>query len=166
MRQALAGMLWSKQYFFFDVDKWLEEHGVDPMKPGGRFMRNSEWFHMVNQHIISMPDKWEYPWYAAWDLAFHTIALSTVDADFAKEQLDLMLQESFLHPTGSDPGLRVEFQRRQSARTRLGHDLSVPHRTGPVRAKATRVPQALVCEADAEFQLVGQPQRPLWQESV
>ena len=66
---------WSKQYFFFDVDLWLTEHGVDPMKPGGRFMRNSEWFHMVNQHIISMPDKWEYPWYAAWDLAFHTIAL-------------------------------------------------------------------------------------------
>ncbi|HMD09956.1 MAG TPA: hypothetical protein VKH63_20650, partial [Candidatus Acidoferrum sp.] len=64
MRQALAGMLWSKQYFFFDVDLWLTEHGVDPMKPTGRFMRNSEWFHMVNQHIISMPDKWEYPWYA------------------------------------------------------------------------------------------------------
>src|SRR5208283_2743533 len=100
MRQALAGMLWSKQFFFFDVDKWLEEHGVDPMKPAARLMRNSEWFHMVNQHIISMPDKWEYPWFAAWDLAFHTIALSTVDPEFAKEQLDLMLQEFFLHPTG------------------------------------------------------------------
>jgi len=85
MRQALAGMLWSKQYFGFDVDKWLEEHGADQMKPGARQMRNSEWFHMINQHIISMPDKWEYPWYAAWDLAFHTIALSMVDADFAKE---------------------------------------------------------------------------------
>src|SRR5271170_745506 len=96
MRQALAGMLWSKQYFFFDVDLWLTEHGEDPLKPGGRFLRNGEWFHMVNQHIISMPDKWEYPWYAAWDLAFHTIALSTVDVDFAKEQLDLMLQEFFL----------------------------------------------------------------------
>ena len=70
MRQALAGMLWSKQYFYFDVDLWLTEHGDDPMKPGGRSIRNSEWFHMVNQHIISMPDKWEYPWYAAWDLAF------------------------------------------------------------------------------------------------
>ncbi len=79
MRQALAGMLWSKQYFFFDVDIWLTEHGIDPLKPGGRFLRNREWFHMINQHIISMPDKWEYPWYAAWDLAFHTIALSTVD---------------------------------------------------------------------------------------
>ena len=109
MRQALAGMLWSKQFFFFDVDKWLTEHGEDPMKPGGRFGRNSEWFHMVNQHIISMPDKWEYPWYAAWDLAFHTIALSTVDPDFAKEQLDLMLQEFFLHPTGQIPAYEWNF---------------------------------------------------------
>ncbi len=103
MRQALAGMLWSKQYFFFDVDLWLSEHGDDPMKPGERNMRNSQWFHMLNQHIISMHDKWEYPWYAAWDLAFHTIVLSTVDPDFAKEQLDLMLQEFFLHPTGQIP---------------------------------------------------------------
>jgi hypothetical protein len=103
MRQALAGMLWSKQYFGFDLDKWLTEHGVDPMKRGGRHVRNSEWFHMVNNHVISMPDKWEYPWYAAWDLAFHTIALSTVDVDFAKQQLDLMLQEFFLHPSGQIP---------------------------------------------------------------
>ena len=109
MRQALAGMLWSKQFFFFDVDKWLVEHGINPIKPGGRFMRNREWFHMVNQHIISMPDKWEYPWYAAWDLAFHTIALSTVDTDFAKEQLDLMLQEFFLHPTGQIPAYEWNF---------------------------------------------------------
>jgi Glycosyl hydrolase family 63 C-terminal domain len=109
MRQALAGMLWSKQYFFFDVDKWLEEHGSDPMKPGGRSMRNSEWFHMVNKHIISMPDKWEYPWYAAWDLAFHAIALSAADSDFAKEQLDLMLQEFFLHPTGQIPAYEWNF---------------------------------------------------------
>jgi hypothetical protein len=109
MRQALAGMLWSKQYFFFDVDKWLDEHGADPMKPGGRSMRNREWFHMVNQHVISMPDKWEYPWYAAWDLAFHTIALSTVDPDFAKEQLDLMLQEFFIHPTGQIPAYEWNF---------------------------------------------------------
>ena len=103
---------------------------MDPMKPGGRFMRNSEWFHMVNQHIISMPDKWEYPWYAAWDLAFHTIALSTVDTDFAKEQLDLMLQDVFPSSDGSDPSLRVELQRRQSAGTRLGDDFPIPHRAG------------------------------------
>jgi hypothetical protein len=109
MRQALAGMLWSKQYFYFDLDKWLGEHGADPMKPGARFMRNSEWFHMVNQHVISMPDKWEYPWYAAWDLAFHTMALSTVDSDFAKDQLDLMLQTYFIHPTGQIPAYEWNF---------------------------------------------------------
>jgi len=139
MRQALAGMLWSKQYFYFDVDLWLTEHGDDPMKPGGRSMRNSEWFHMVNQHIISMPDKWEYPWYAAWDLAFHTIALSTVDTDFAKEQLDLMLQEFFLHPTGQIPAYEWNFS-----------DVNPP-----VHAWATiflyRTEQALKGKGDIEF---------------
>ena len=109
MRQAMAGMLWSKQYFFFDLDKWLTEHGDDPMLPGRRAMRNSEWFHMVNRNVISMPDKWEYPWYAAWDLAFHTMALSTVDIDFAKQQLELMLQEFFLHPTGQIPAYEWNF---------------------------------------------------------
>ena len=109
LRQALAGMLWTKQYYFFDVGKWLEEHGINPMKRGGRSIRNREWFHMVNQHVISMPDKWEYPWYAAWDLAFHTIALSAVDTEFAKEQLDLMLQEFFLHPTGQIPAYEWNF---------------------------------------------------------
>jgi hypothetical protein len=109
LRQAMAGMLWSKQYFGFDVDKWLEEHGSDPMRPGQKVVRNSEWFHMVNEHVISMPDKWEYPWYAAWDLAFHTIALSTVDVDFAKEQLGLILGEFFLHPTGQIPAYEWNF---------------------------------------------------------
>ncbi len=109
MRQALAGMLWSKQYFGFDVDKWLEEHGADPLRPDAPRIRNSEWFHMLNDNIISMPDKWEYPWYAAWDLAFHAIALSTVDVYFAKEQLDLLLQEFFLHPTGQIPAYEWNF---------------------------------------------------------
>jgi hypothetical protein len=109
MRQAMAGMLWSKQFFFFDVDKWLKEHGDDPMQGNARQMRNSDWFHMINEHVISMPDKWEYPWFAAWDLAFHTIALSIVDPDFAKEQLDLMLQEFFLHPSGQIPAYEWNF---------------------------------------------------------
>jgi len=91
-------MPWSKQYFGFDVDKWLKEHGLDPMRSGGSPMRNSEWFHMVNENIISMPDKWEYPWFVAWDWAFDTFAISTVDVDFAKEQLDLMLQNFYLNP--------------------------------------------------------------------
>jgi hypothetical protein len=86
MRQALAGMLWSKQFFFFDGDNWLDEHKSNPLHTGYRNSRNSEWFHMLNHDIISMPDKWEYPWYAAWDLAFHALPLSIVDADFAKDQ--------------------------------------------------------------------------------
>jgi hypothetical protein len=139
MRQALAGMLWGKQYFGFDVDKWLKEHGVDPMRSRAKHIRNSEWFHMVNDHIISMPDKWEYPWFAAWDLAFHTIALSTVDVDFAKEQLDLMLQEFFLHPTGQIPAYEWNFS-----------DVNPP-----VHAWATlflyRTEQALKGQGDLEF---------------
>ncbi len=109
IRQALSGMLWTKQYFGFDANKWLEEHGADPMEPATRLVRNSGWFHMVNQDIISMPDKWEYPWYAAWDLAFHAMALSSVDMDFAKEQLDLLLREFFLHPSGQIPAYEWNF---------------------------------------------------------
>jgi len=109
MRQALAGMLWSKQYFFYDTDRWLEEHGYDAMRPTPRQVRNREWFHMIGDHVISMPDKWEYPWFAAWDLAFHTLALATVDIDFAKEQLDLLLRQMYLHPTGQIPAYEWNF---------------------------------------------------------
>jgi hypothetical protein len=109
MRQALSGMLWSKQYYFFDADRWLQEHGVDPLAPTGRFTRNREWFHMINDHIISMPDKWEYPWYAAWDLAFHAVALAPVDVDFAKAQLELMLRPTYLHPGGQIPAYEWNF---------------------------------------------------------
>lgn len=109
MRQALAGMLWSKQYFYFDVNLWLDEHDIDPMSVKGTMFRNREWFHMVNDDIISMPDKWEYPWYAAWDLAFHTIALSMVDPDFAKGQLELMTSAEYLHPSGQIPAYEWNF---------------------------------------------------------
>ena len=109
-RQALAGMLWSKQYYYFDVDKWLEEHGAHPLTGTGEFTaRNVEWFHMLNRDVISMPDKWEYPWYAAWDLAFHTIALSVVDFDFAKDQLLLMLRDLYAHPNGQIPAYEWNF---------------------------------------------------------
>jgi hypothetical protein len=109
-RQALAGMLWTKQYYYFDVDKWLDEHQAHPLLvTGQRGTRNAEWFHMLNSDIISMPDKWEYPWYAAWDLAFHTIALSLVDFDFAKEQLLLMLRNLYAHPNGQIPAYEWNF---------------------------------------------------------
>jgi hypothetical protein len=109
-RQALAGMLWSKQYYYFDLDRWLDEHGAHPLLGHPeQGMRNAEWFHMLNSDIISMPDKWEYPWYAAWDLAFHTIALSLVDFDFAKEQLLLMLRNLYFHPNGQIPAYEWNF---------------------------------------------------------
>ena len=109
MRQALAGMLWSKQFYFFDGDNWLDEHHSNPLHTGYRNSRNSDWYHMLNQDIISMPDKWEYPWYAAWDLAFHTLPLSIVDPDFAKEQMELMLSSGYLHPNGQMPAYEWNF---------------------------------------------------------
>jgi hypothetical protein len=110
MRQALAGMLWTKQYYYFDLDRWLEEHGANPLQARRRSApRNSEWVHMLNDDIISMPDKWEYPWYAAWDLAFHTIPLAMVDLDFAKQQLELMLEDLYLHPSGQLPAYEWNF---------------------------------------------------------
>jgi hypothetical protein len=109
MRQALAGMLWSKQYYSFDVNSWLKEHDADGEARRGQAQRNVDWRHMVNDDIISMPDKWEYPWYAAWDLAFHTLALSLVDVDFAKQQLELMTQAVYLHPSGQIPAYEWNF---------------------------------------------------------
>jgi hypothetical protein len=109
MRQAVGGMLWSKQFYNFDVDKWLGEHGADPFKSKHQAPRNNHWHHMNNADIISMPDKWEYPWYAAWDLAFHILALSLVDEDFGKKQLDLMLEGSYLHPNGQLPAYEWNF---------------------------------------------------------
>ncbi len=109
MRQALAGMIWTKQHYLFDLDRWLSERNAHPLRGGSRVTRNRGWFHMVNDDVISMPDKWEYPWYAAWDLAFHTIALNMVDHDFAKRQLELMLSEVYLHPNGQIPAYEWNF---------------------------------------------------------
>jgi hypothetical protein len=110
LRQALAGMLWSKQFYYYDVDKWLEERGSDPFKPTRKAApRNDQWHHMYNGDVISMPDKWEYPWYAAWDLAFHVLALTVVDADFGKQQLKLMLREHYMHPNGQIPAYEWNF---------------------------------------------------------
>jgi hypothetical protein len=104
MRQALAGMLWSKQWYHYDVQRWLGGDRTQPPPPPERLRgRNRDWTHLYNEDVISMPDKWEYPWYAAWDLAFHTIALALVDPDFAKQQLLLFLREWYMHPNGQIP---------------------------------------------------------------
>ncbi len=110
MRQALAGMMWSKQFYHYDVDRWLEERGSDPFKPTRKASpRNDHWHHMYNGDVISMPDKWEYPWYAAWDLAFHVLALTLVDPEFGKQQLRLMLRERYMHPNGQIPAYEWNF---------------------------------------------------------
>jgi hypothetical protein len=108
-RQALAGMLWSKQFYFYDVDKWLVERGAARFGGTHPAPRNDHWHHMMNADVISMPDKWEYPWYAAWDLAFHVLALTMVDEDFGKQQLDLMLRANYLHPSGQLPAYEWNF---------------------------------------------------------
>jgi hypothetical protein len=109
MRQAFAGMLWSKQHYSLDADQWLDEHDANPLRQHNRTARNQAWVHMVNDDIISMPDKWEYPWYAAWDLAFHTVPLAIIDRDFARQQLALMLRARYLHPSGQIPAYEWNF---------------------------------------------------------
>ncbi|BFU95640.1 MAG: conserved protein of unknown function [Nitrospira sp.] len=103
-RQAFAGLLWSKQFYHYDVTRWLKGDATAERPPHERLRgRNADWTHLYNADVVSMPDKWEYPWYAAWDLAFHCIPLALVDATFAKEQLVLMLREWYMHPNGQIP---------------------------------------------------------------
>jgi hypothetical protein len=105
MRQGFAGMLWSKQFYHYVVRDWLRGDQGNPVPPPERWRgRNHDWPHLYNADVISMPDKWEYPWYASWDLAFHCISLALVDSDFAKEQLTLLLREWYMHPNGQLPG--------------------------------------------------------------
>ncbi|MEW6131409.1 MAG: glucosidase [Acidobacteriota bacterium] len=109
-RQALGGMLWSKQFYFYDVRSWLSGDPGQPAPPRQRLEgRNSDWRHLYNDDVVSMPDKWEYPWYAAWDLAFHCIPLAMVDPDFAKDQLILLLREWYMHPNGQLPAYEWAF---------------------------------------------------------
>jgi hypothetical protein len=110
MRQAFGGLFWTKQYYCFDVNVWLREHGVRPLHSSATLpIRNRHWFHMFNDDVISMPDKWENPWYAAWDLAFHTIGFAAVDPDFAKHQLSLMLKARYMHSNGQLPAYEWNF---------------------------------------------------------
>ncbi len=109
-RQAFAGMLWSKQFYYYDIPIWLKGDSTQPVPPASRLTgRNSEWTHLNNAEIISMPDKWEYPWYAAWDLAFHCIPLAIIDSEFAKSQLLLLTRVWYIHPNGQIPAYEWNF---------------------------------------------------------
>jgi len=110
MRQGFAGMLWSKQFYHYVIRQWLQGDSGNPPPPVERNSgRNKEWQHLYNADVISMPDKWEYPWYAAWDLAFHCVPLALVDCDFAKEQLVLLTREWYMHPNGQLPAYEWAF---------------------------------------------------------
>jgi hypothetical protein len=109
-RQAYAGLLWSKQFYHYAVGQWLEGDPTQPAPPPGhRKVRNQDWRHLYNRDVISMPDKWEFPWYAAWDLAFHAVCFARIDPQFAKEQLILLLREWYMHPNGQLPAYEYEF---------------------------------------------------------
>ncbi len=109
-RQGFAGMLWSKQFYYYDIEQWLNGDPSQPKPPNERLNgRNSEWRHLNNADIISMPDKWEYPWYAAWDLGFHCITLALIDTDFAKNQLLLLTKDWYMHPNGQLPAYEWSF---------------------------------------------------------
>jgi len=110
MRQSMGGLLWSKQFYHYVIEEWLQGDSAAPKPPADRVKgRNHEWRHLYNADVISMPDKWEYPWYAAWDLAFHCVPLALVDSEFAKEQLLLMLREWYMHPNGQLPAYEWAF---------------------------------------------------------
>jgi hypothetical protein len=110
LRQASAGMLWSKQFFHYDLSRWLSGDPTQPPPPPGRgAIRNGDWIHLDNRDVISMPDPWEYPWYASWDLAFHCVALAHLDAEFAKRQLVLLCREWYMHPNGQLPAYEWNF---------------------------------------------------------
>ena len=148
MRQAFAGMLWSKQFYHYDVARWLDGDPGQPPPPAERLRgRNADWRHISNHDVISMPDKWEYPWFAAWDLAFHCVALAHVDPAFAKAQLRLITREWYMHPNGQLPGVRVGLRRRQPAGPRAGRARVFQHRRVTRRRVARSASSTSCCWA-------------------
>jgi hypothetical protein len=160
-RQAWAGLHWCKQYYHYSVTEWLAGDPAGPKPPPGRKEgRNAAWAeNLYNRDVLSMPDSWEYPWYAAWDLAFHMLPFCEVDPTFAKEQLVLLLREWYMHPNGHLPAYEWAFSGREPAGARLGllAGLQEDGAAGPARR---RVPQARLPQAAAQLHLVGEPEGP------
>ena len=133
-------MIWSKQFYNYVVRDWLDGDPLTPPPPPQRkHGRNAEWKHVYNDDVLSMPDTWEYPWYAAWDLAFHMITFGLIDPEFAKRQLTQLTREWYMHPSGQLPGVRVGVRRREPAGARVGRAAPVPHR-GQAQRRRRRLP--------------------------
>ena len=161
MRQALAGMIWTKQTYHIDIERWLAEQGPGPLTGvQAKRVRNAEWIHLLNDDVISMPDKWEYPWYAAWDLAFHTVALDDGRPRLRQGTARPAAPGSLPAPERPAARLRVELRRRQPTGPRLGDAVHVHLRPGARRHGRHGLPRARLPEAAAQLHLVGQPQGP------
>jgi hypothetical protein len=158
IRQAIAGMLWSKQYYYFDLDEWLREHGWLPGRPSSRNpLRNANWFHMINDDVISMPDKWEYPWYAVGpDLPHHRPELCR--SLLRQRSAPLDDERGLSPPQRTNSRLRMEFRRRESSGPCLCRHLHLPDRQDSSRQGRLRIPPGRFPEAPAELLLVGQSQ--------
>ena len=168
MRQAFAGMLWSQAVLPLRRPATGSRaiRRSRRRRRSGCTGRNHDWTHLYNADVISMPDKWEYPWYAAWDLAFHCVPLALVDPEFAKEQLVLMLREWYMHPNGQLPAYEWALRRRQPAGARLGRVARLQDREEAARRRRPRVPRARLPQAAAQLHLVGEPQGRRGQERL
>ena len=156
-RQALAGMLWSKQIYFYDVHAWLEgDNPAYPPPESRREGRNTRWLHLNSMRIFSMPDKWEYPWFAAWDLAFHCVPLALVDPEFAKEQLWLLLVRAVSASQRADSGLRMGVLRPQPAGSRVGGVARLQHGSHPHRRRRSRLSGEVFPQAANQLHVVGE----------
>ena len=155
------GMIWTKQFYHYDVPDWLNGDPAQPPPPPERkHGRNADWTHLNNADIISMPDKWEYPWYAAWDLAFHCIPLALIDAEFAKRQLVLLTREWYMHPNGQLPAYEWAFGDVNPpvhawAAWRV---FQIDRKQDAANDGRPGIPRTRLSQAAAEFHLVGQPQ--------
>jgi hypothetical protein len=159
-RQAFAGLMWTKQFYHYGIELWLDGDPGQPQPPESRQNgRNSDWTHLYNLDVISMPDKWEYPWYAAWDLAFHTLPIALIDPEWAKRQLILMLREWYMHPNGQIPAYEWAFVDVNPPRSCLGRLAGVQDCAKCDRQGRHRIPRTRLSQTAPQLHLVGQPQR-------
>ena len=159
-RQAYAGLLWTKQFYYYVAQRWLEGDPAQPAPPSERLNSpNSDWRHLFCRDILSVPDKWEYPWFASWDTAFHMIPMGEIDPGYAKTQLLILLREWYLHPNGQMPAYEFKFSDVNPPVHAWSADHVYQTDAETYRCQGHRLSGAVFSEAAHELYLVGQPQR-------